>query len=137
MSTDETSSLTAANNIYVFSFSSPRRFVCVCLIFSSHSFLYLYSSRKKETGDVDGVSMSIRSNGSCSTQLSCQHPNSTVDSTAVVFVLDIAFYSVSPFFFLSLLLVSMSLSYLSYLAAALVDLASLGNSQWRSKILFV
>ena len=70
MSNDETSLLTATNNIDVFSFSS----VCVRVSFFLPFSLYLYSSRRKETGDVDIFSMSVRSNRSCSTQLSCQHP---------------------------------------------------------------
>lgn len=70
MSNDETSLLAVTNNIYVFSFSS----VCVRVSIFLPLSLYLYSSRRKETRDVDIFSMSVRSNRSCSTQLSCQHP---------------------------------------------------------------
>jgi hypothetical protein len=54
----------------------------------------------KETGDVDVFSMSGLTVGRCSTQLSCQQPNTTVNSTACAF--DIATYSSFAFFLSSL-----------------------------------
>ena len=70
----------------------------------SHSFclfLALFVSLLKwveETGDVDVFSMSSLTDGSCSTQLSCQHPNTTVDSIAGRLT---SLHSLFPAFFLS------------------------------------
>jgi hypothetical protein len=77
-------------------------YICASFFpFPSRSLFVSLKNWGKETGDVDVVSMSGLTGGSCSTQLSCQHPNTTVNSTACAF--DIATYSSFAFFF-SLLL---------------------------------
>jgi len=100
MSNDETSLLTATNNIYVL-FSAYLCFILSASLSLLRSLFVSLSKKGKETGDVDVFSMSGLTVGSCSTQLSCQQPNTTVNSTACA--LDIATYSSYCIFF-SLLL---------------------------------